>query len=68
MGKDKLKAYVSEYGTDFSTDGHVCIEKCVRLKLILKKSIMYHSTLKWISTKKMLDVKMIKHKENANNS
>lgn len=44
MGKDKLKAYVSEYGADFSKDGHVLYCKVCEIKIIFEKkyNILQH--------------------------
>lgn len=37
MSKEKLKKYVSEYGTDFSTDGHVLYCKMCEIKIKFEK-------------------------------
>lgn len=37
MSKEKLKKYVSEYGADFSTDGHVLYCKMCEIKIKFEK-------------------------------
>jgi len=67
MSKEKLKKYVSEYGTDFSTDGNVLYCKMCKIKIKFEKKYNVSQHIKTESTKKMLNEKMNKLREESNN-